>query len=503
MEAQKTGIIYCRVSSKEQVEGTSLSSQEKACLEYAERNNIKGLKVYIEQGESAKTANRTEFKKALAFCADKKNKVDYFIVYKIDRFTRNQDDHVTVRAILKKGGTELRSVTEPIDESSMGRAMEGMLSVFAELDNNMRTERVTQGMLERLKQGIWPWPEALGYMRPYKGSNIAPDPNTSPLIRLGFEEYSKGIYTYKSIAHYLNERGLRTKNGKLLTPQFMEKTLKKPIYYGVMKVWGEYRGNFEPIISESLFLSCQKGYKGSVHASPRSVNNPLFPLRRVIACSDCETPFTGSISKGRHGKGYAYYHHHHKGCEKAKSIPKEDFEKKFKKYLKDISPDGEYEKLFKMVVLDIWQNSYKKIDEDNTKIRIKIAKLESERQKVFDFHRTGKYTDDDFNEQKNIINQQINQQHTLIQAKREEEFEMEELLDYCFSYIRNSEKSWNRAEYAEKISLQKLIFAGRVIYDGEKLGTADLRLMYKINQLSLTDKSLIVVPRGVEPLFSG
>jgi len=70
----KRGIIYCRVSSKDQIDGTSLSSQERFCREYTERNNIKILKTYIEKGESAKTANRTEFNKALAFCSGKKIK---------------------------------------------------------------------------------------------------------------------------------------------------------------------------------------------------------------------------------------------------------------------------------------------------------------------------------------------------------------------------------------------------------------------------------------------
>jgi len=43
METEKTCIIYCRVSSKDQIEGTSLGSQERFCREYAERNNIRAL----------------------------------------------------------------------------------------------------------------------------------------------------------------------------------------------------------------------------------------------------------------------------------------------------------------------------------------------------------------------------------------------------------------------------------------------------------------------------
>ena len=62
---ERDGIIYCRVSSLEQVDGTSLESQERMCREYAKRENINVLGVFIDRGESAKTADRTEFIKAI------------------------------------------------------------------------------------------------------------------------------------------------------------------------------------------------------------------------------------------------------------------------------------------------------------------------------------------------------------------------------------------------------------------------------------------------------
>ena len=71
----KKAIIYCRVSSPEQVEGTSLESQERMCREYAKREGISALEVFIDRGESAKTADRTEFIKAISFCSQKKNEV--------------------------------------------------------------------------------------------------------------------------------------------------------------------------------------------------------------------------------------------------------------------------------------------------------------------------------------------------------------------------------------------------------------------------------------------
>ena len=67
-----TGVIYCRVSSKEQIEGTSLESQEAACREYARAKGIQILKAFVEQGESAKFADRTQLLDLIDFC--RKNK---------------------------------------------------------------------------------------------------------------------------------------------------------------------------------------------------------------------------------------------------------------------------------------------------------------------------------------------------------------------------------------------------------------------------------------------
>lgn len=499
-QEQKTAIIYCRVSSKDQVEGTSLESQERLSGEYADRQGIEVLKIFVDRGESAKTADRPEFNKALAFCADKKKRVNYFIVYKLDRFARNQDDHVTVRAFLKRSGVELRSVTEPIDQTPIGRAMEGVLSVFAEFDNNVRTERTKQGMLERLKQGFWAWPEPLGYYRPYKGSNIAPETDRAPLIALAFEEWSKCTYTYKRLADFLADRGLRTRQNKRPSAQLMEKILKNPIYCGEMNVWGEHQGAFEPIITKELFLKCQEEYKKSAHVSPRSANNPLFPLRGLVACEECGARLTGSSPKGRR-KNYSYYHHPKQGCLKSQSIPKETFEQLFVEYLDEITPTNKYEKLFKAVVIDIWQSNYKKLDEQNERARKEIARLEQDRQKVFDFHRSQKYTDEEFLDQKEKINSAIDKKHLLLQESRVEEFDMEAALEYCFGFVRTTAKTWIESDYQARLRFQNLVFKEKIEFDGQKFGTAKLSQVYGINQEYGNKKSKLAAPSGFEPEY--
>ncbi len=496
----KNGVIYVRVSSAEQIDGTSLESQERFCQEYAKRENINVLEVFIEKGESAKTANRTEFMKAIAFCSQKKNKVECFIVYKVDRFARSQSDHISVKETLKKYNTELHSVTEPIGDSPMGKMMEGILATFAEFDNNVRTERSVNGMRERLKQGIWVWQAPLGYCRTSQGANISPDPKFASYMKLAFIEFAKGIHTFESLAIFLNERGFVTKHGNKATASLLDKIIKNPLYCGIIKVWDmEHKGSFEPIISEELFYKCNGGRKKKGY-TPRISKNSNFPLRKLVTCQSCGHSLTGSSSTGSQGIKYPYYHHHKQTCSNAKFIPKESFEQLFTEYLADISPNSEYEKVFKVIVLDIWKNNYKNFDEQNEQLRKEIHVFENQRQRVFELHQSGVYSDQDFIFQKDILNRKIHEKENLIHEHRTDEFNMEEALDYCFNYIRETAQTWINLEKVpeERLQFQKFIFEDNLEFSGEKFGTTKLTPIYSVYQQYLLDPSSLVTPQRIE-----
>src|SRR5215467_6450247 len=108
------GIIYVRVSHSDQVLGTSLDDQEERCRKYCDENRIDVVRVFREEGESAKTADRKMLLEAMEYCRKHKGTIDAFVVWKVDRFARNTEDHFGVRRVLLDYGARLRSVTEPI-----------------------------------------------------------------------------------------------------------------------------------------------------------------------------------------------------------------------------------------------------------------------------------------------------------------------------------------------------------------------------------------------------
>ena len=494
------GIIYVRVSSYDQIAGTSLDTQESICREYAQKENINILNVYIEKGESAKTIDRTEFLKAISFCSDKKNKVSAFIVFRIDRFSRNQTDYAVVREKLLKYGTRIKSVSEKIEDTPSGKFVETMFSAVAELDNSVRSEKSLSGMKKRMQEGVWVWQAPIGYYRPMKGSHLAPDPKFAPFIRIIFEEYAKGIYTYESLAKYMNSLGFTTRQGTLAIPQLMEKIIKNPLYCGIIRAWDiESKGTFEAIIDENLFYRCQPQCKNNRNTPHKKVNND-FPLRKLAVCKFCKDPLTGSSSKGRNKK-YPYYHHHFQTCTHSKSISKEDFEQYFVELLDKISPNEGFEKVVKAMIIEEWNNNFKNIDVQNQVIKNEIKALEVKKQRVFELHQSQVYTDSEFLVQKDILIKQIIQKESLISNVKATDINMEEALETCFSYIRDTSKTWIdlKDDPEKRLWFQKIIFEGNIEYFNKEFGTTKISPIYNLYQSYLIDSSCLVTLPGIEP----
>jgi len=89
----------------------------------------------------------------LKYCRTHKGKVHFVVVYNLTRFAREKYDHFALRAHLKSLGISLRSATEPIDDTSTGKLMEGVLASFAQFDNDVRSERTRAGMRAALDLG--------------------------------------------------------------------------------------------------------------------------------------------------------------------------------------------------------------------------------------------------------------------------------------------------------------------------------------------------------------
>jgi DNA invertase Pin-like site-specific DNA recombinase len=298
-------LLYARVSTDKQAQkDLSIPAQIEAMREYAKRNGWKVAGHFVDEGESARTANRPELKKLIEQCKENKN-IDAVIVHKIDRLARNLIDYATIKAILKQKGIRLISVSEPFDDNPVGHLLENIIASISEWYSANLGEEIKKSHQEKLRQGEWPHKPPLGY-KGIKGENgrikHVFDPEKAALVRQAFELFSTGNYSFRTLSDEMEDRGLKTAYGKKYSPEFIKKLLKRRFYIGKLE-WNhkEYRGKHEPLIALELFYRVQEvmtrrsvdtGEKGKLE----------FLLRGVAYCQTCGQKLTGEI----HPRG-SYY----------------------------------------------------------------------------------------------------------------------------------------------------------------------------------------------------
>src|SRR5258706_9988250 len=161
---QRAAIIYVRVSSQQQVGNFSLAAQEQACRDYCRREGWPVARVFREEGESAKSVDRTALTALLDFAREHQRDVAAVVVHSVSRWSRETADHFAMIRLLKQWGIKLRSVSEPIDDTASGELMEGIHAVLAKFENRQRTDRTTSGMRKALESGRGVHRAPLGYL---------------------------------------------------------------------------------------------------------------------------------------------------------------------------------------------------------------------------------------------------------------------------------------------------------------------------------------------------
>lgn len=301
----------------------------------------------------------------LGYCRDSAKNADRVgavVVYNLSRFARNTSDHLAVRLKLSEYGASLRSVCEPIEETSTGKFFETVMAAVHELDNNMRTDRTVVGMKMAVEKGRWPFMATIGYRRTRndKGeATLVHDPQRAPLIRHAFELYATGHYTKQQVLNKVTALGLRTIHGCKVAMTTFVRVLANPIYTGKLDVqaWGQkVNGNFAPIISEELFNRVQHIAQGrkSNNTATHLRDNALFPLRGSVRCNCCGSLLTGYNARGR-TRHYAYYACYNPKCGRKTSVKKEVLEADFEAYLERWQPKPGFVRLFRDRALNKWQ----------------------------------------------------------------------------------------------------------------------------------------------------
>jgi len=139
--------LYARVSTHDQ---QTLPLQIRAMREYAAK---RGWTIVAQMKEVGSGAAQRE-RRATLIAAARRREIDVVLVWRLDRWGRSVADLVSSLQELQHLRVAFVSLTEALDLTTpAGRAMAGLLSVFAEFEREILRERVRAGLVHARQQG--------------------------------------------------------------------------------------------------------------------------------------------------------------------------------------------------------------------------------------------------------------------------------------------------------------------------------------------------------------
>ena len=173
---KKRAGLYIRVSTQEQAqEGFSIPAQKEKLTNYCKAKGWLIYDTYVDSGCSAADLDRPGLQKLISDISN----LDVVLVYCLDRLSRSQKDTLyLIEEIFLPNNVDFVSINESFDTgTSFGRAMVGILSVFAQLEREQFLERSRMGKRERAKEGLWGGGGGLPTGYTYKNGQLIPDEN--------------------------------------------------------------------------------------------------------------------------------------------------------------------------------------------------------------------------------------------------------------------------------------------------------------------------------------
>lgn len=238
--------LYVRVSTKYQVDKDSLPLQRKKLKEYCKMLDIGDYKIFEDDGYSAKNTDRPNFQKMMD-CI-RKGDYTHLIVWKVDRVSRNLLDFATMYKELKERKVTFISLNEQFDTSTpIGGAMLKIILIFAELEREMTSERVTAVMLDRAENGLWNGNRPpLGYVLDRQTMLLSPDPDEKEIVKMIYDLYEK-LKSCRKVARFLQQNSISPKFNDEWRPEYIRRTLRNTVYIGTYTYNRyEFHGNKRP-----------------------------------------------------------------------------------------------------------------------------------------------------------------------------------------------------------------------------------------------------------------
>ncbi|WP_201716142.1 recombinase family protein [Rossellomorea arthrocnemi] len=496
---KKRAVGYKRRSPRPEKDfgNTSLEKQEDEIIKYCMQNDIELVDVYVDDLKSGSSfKGRNGFIEMYSRVLDEYEEIDYIIVYKQDRLSRDSLDTLYFMKQLNAVDKHIISIADSINtEDPTAKILVHVLSLVAELEREFISFRTNSGMEKRAEDGEFLGGKVFGYEVINKKLSILPD--EAKVVRYIFEKCASEKWGLKKIAANLNIQGIKTKNNNDWTSNAIKTVLQNQQYIGNTKWRGKLtRGKHTPIIEKPLWDETRKVMQAR-SCTPRKIHPGSYPLSGILKCPQCG----GSMVQGNSSRKYKYYQ-----CNKNKNsgssvcssnlIKKEYAEgvvlKDFLHQLKGkVSPSTVYS-----VTQSILGYELNPLEKEASKLKKQIGRLESEILNIIEYSSdTALNLDVDMIKSHLATKQdEINKINNVLAniAKQVELKRNESIMDIIESAIKNFEDFYHTLSDDEK----KLFFHSVIkeihVTKGEK--TKDRRIKDVIYHFDLEEVNDLVKP---------
>ncbi|MEO5334310.1 MAG: recombinase family protein [Magnetococcus sp. YQC-5] len=279
-------VTYCRVSSEEQAQkDLSIPAQRKILLNWLEsKPEMVLVREFVDEGHSAfSPANkRPGFTEMISQC--RKGGIDIILVHKLDRFSRNREESIIFKSLLKKHKVMVKSVTEDFDsETPQGFLLEGMIEVINQFYSmNLGTE-VMKGLRENAERGFYNGGNAPYGYRKLRVSEVpgkkqcklvlGPDEEVNTVREIYRLSVQEG-FGARRIVDYLNVNGFKAPTGQKWHMSSVYNILVNQVYIG-NTVWNKKHDSKTPKPKEEWIVA--------ENTHPPIIDRETFAMRKSMA----------------------------------------------------------------------------------------------------------------------------------------------------------------------------------------------------------------------------
>lgn len=455
-------VLYTRVSGAKQMDGLSLETQLKGVQEYAKRHKLLIREHFGGTYESAQTDERKEFQRMIKYMKTTKHKISKILVYSLERFSRNENS-IWLSSQLRKLGTEIVSVTQPIDTSNpAGIMQQKMLFLFGEFDNQLRRQKSMAGVKERLLKGDWCAKPPVGYdIIRINGERKIVLNETSKII--------KKIFLWKVQERLPNEQiRQRLLNLKVnFCLRRIAEILTNPFYCGMMvhkALEGDVlEGRHERLINKEMFLQVNGILAERKLGLQTKKERPEIALKRFMKCDACKQPMRGYIAKDT---DVPYYKCNTPGCKCNRNA--NVLNGLFMEQLNGFKVNKKCYKLIDRYLKYTFNQMNASITENQSAEMARIAELNKKIERLEERYVLEEISGDIYQKYKQRFEIERDEIEARMKNNTIELSRLDSFIHFSFNAAENLHKMWQKGDYTQRQELQNAFVLEGISYNRKK-----------------------------------